>query len=64
MTLMVVLLALSAWAEEAPKKMPVAFFPETTHTFTGVMDGVSVVHDFIVQNKGDAVLKILKVDST
>ncbi len=43
------------------EKMPSAFFPETNHTFDPVVDGTRVTHDFIVQNKGDAPLNIIKI---
>ncbi len=43
------------------EKMPSAFFPETNHTFDPVVDGTHVTHDFIVQNKGDAPLNIIKI---
>ena len=40
---------------------PVAFYPETLHEFSSVLDGSEVVHDFIVQNKGMATLQIERV---
>ncbi|MCP4627953.1 MAG: DUF1573 domain-containing protein [bacterium] len=38
-----------------------AFFPETSHEFTPVLDGAKVVHEFVLQNKGTAMLKVEKV---
>lgn len=40
---------------------PSAFFPTTRYEFSPVLDGTKVVHDFIIQNKGSAPLKIEKV---
>lgn len=40
---------------------PVAFLPETTFTFSPVLDGAEVSHDFVIQNKGTAVLEIAQV---
>ena len=40
---------------------PSAFFPETTYEFSPVLDGTEVVHDFVIQNKGNATLKVNKV---
>ena len=40
---------------------PAAFFPQTLYEFTPVLDGENVVHDFVVQNKGNATLNIERV---
>jgi hypothetical protein len=40
---------------------PTAFFPETLHEFTPVLDGSKVVHEFVIQNKGLAPLTIERV---
>jgi hypothetical protein len=40
---------------------PVAFFPQTLYEFSPVLDGAKVVHEFVVQNKGSAPLKIERV---
>ena len=40
---------------------PVVYVPEPVFEFDKVVDGSEVVHDFIVQNKGDATLDITKV---
>jgi hypothetical protein len=37
------------------------FFPETAFEFQPVIDGVKVVHDFILMNKGSAELVISNV---
>ncbi len=41
--------------------VPVAVFESTTYHFPTVVDGVTIVHDFIVKNKGTADLKIEKI---
>jgi hypothetical protein len=40
---------------------PSAYFPERYYTFKQVLDGTEIIHDFILQNKGDATLNINKV---
>jgi hypothetical protein len=40
---------------------PSAFFPETSFEFAPVLDGAKVVHEFVIQNKGNAALKVDKV---
>ena len=43
------------------EKAPSISLPVTQWEFDPVVDGSAVVHDFIVQNKGDAPLNISKV---
>ena len=40
---------------------PSAVFPETSYEFPAVLDGAKVVHEFIIQNKGTATLKVERV---
>jgi hypothetical protein len=40
---------------------PVAFFPQTHHEFSPVLDGAKVVYEFVVQNRGSATLNIERV---
>ena len=40
---------------------PSVFFPQTRYEFSPVLDGTKIVHEFIVQNKGTATLKIERV---
>jgi hypothetical protein len=42
-------------------KGPSAYLPESLYEFSGVMEGDSVFHDFVIQNRGDAPLVIVKV---
>ena len=37
---------------------PVAVMPETVFEFPDTLEGDSVIHDFILQNKGSSVLNI------
>ncbi len=46
---------------ETPQKFPLAFLPESEYEFSPVLEGTTVTHDFIIQNKGDAELKINRV---
>ena len=43
------------------ESIPSAFFPETSYQFSAVLDGTKVMHDFVIQNKGSATLKVDKV---
>ena len=40
---------------------PSVFFPETHFEFTPVLEGSTVVHDFVIQNKGNATLNVDRV---
>ena len=46
-------------AQDPPS--PSAVFPETSYEFSPVLDGAKVVHEFIIQNKGVAPLKVERV---
>jgi hypothetical protein len=37
------------------------FFPESQYEFSPVLDGTEVVHDFVIQNKGNATLTVDRV---
>jgi hypothetical protein len=45
----------------ASEKIASAFLPVTKWEFTPVVDGKEVIHDFLIQNKGNAPLNISKV---
>ena len=47
--------------DSAEQSLPQAFFAETRYEFEPVIDGQEVVHDFIIQNKGSAVLHVQRV---
>jgi len=50
-------------AENVPETQnaPIAFPLSDKHEFPSVVEGTDVIHDFIIQNKGTAPLKIKKV---
>jgi hypothetical protein len=43
---------------------PAAFFPEPTHTFKQVLEGATVMHSFVLQNRGDAPLDVKEVKTS
>ncbi len=47
--------------ENKTPNLPSVFVPESRFKFAPVLDGTEIIHDFIVQNKGTAPLKIEKV---
>ena len=51
----------SSGAEKVTQKFPFAFVSVDSYDFSPVVDGVEITHDFIIQNKGTAPLKIEKV---
>jgi hypothetical protein len=51
----------SSMAEKVTQKFPYAFVPVDSYEFAPVVDGTEITHDFIIQNKGTAPLKIEKV---
>lgn len=42
---------------------PKAYLPENVYEFAPIMEGQEVVHEFVVLNKGDEPLSILKIKS-
>ena len=50
----------SATADTVNGGTPKIFFPDTSHDFGNVSQGSKVTHKFIVQNIGDAPLKLIK----
>jgi len=47
--------------EKPAESSPVAVIPEDTYNFPMAMEGVTVIHDFTIQNKGTADLEVLAV---
>jgi len=45
-------------AENEVKGSPSVAFPEPGYEFDAVFEGVPVVHDFIIQNRGTATLNV------
>ena len=56
---LILITSLAVGAQEDSK--PSAFFPQTDYEFSPVLDGEQVEHEFLVQNKGSAVLTIERV---
>jgi hypothetical protein len=46
---------------EQTLQAPSVFIPNSQYTFSPVLDGAEITHDFVIQNKGDAPLEIEKV---
>ena len=40
---------------------PKVFFPQTHYEFSAVLEDTTVVHEFVIQNKGDAPLTVERV---
>ena len=40
---------------------PSVFFPESHYEFSPVLEDSTVVHDFVIQNKGNAMLNVARV---
>lgn len=51
------------YASDAAASGPQAFLPEGIYEFQPVVEGTHVVHDFILQNRGDETLEIIKIES-
>lgn len=52
---------ISLGTESNATNLPSALFPETRFEFKPVVDGIAVIHSFIVKNKGTVPLEIEKV---
>ena len=65
LTLSVLILILTLFAAVSfgvqDDSQPSAHFPETIYEFTPVLDGDKVVHEFVIQNRGNATLKVDRV---
>ena len=47
--------------ENTDLKQPAAFLPKASYEFEPVPEGKKIIHDFILQNKGNAPLTINKI---
>ena len=47
--------------DAASEDLPIAYVPEDTYEFETVPEGTQVTHEFKIQNKGTAPLRIEKV---
>jgi hypothetical protein len=45
------------------QERPNAAVPDSSYEFESVLDGAQIIHDFVVLNKGSAVLEIEKVET-
>jgi hypothetical protein len=63
--LMFIIVAAVLWTQHVfgIHNLPVAVISETDYRFTPVLEGNDIVHDFVVQNTGDAPLSIINVRS-
>jgi len=52
----------TVWAgsQTEPFNSPNAYLPAYRYEFTPVLEGTEVLHAFVIQNKGNAPLKIIK----
>jgi hypothetical protein len=50
-------------AGQTPAKGAEAFLPESVYEFQPVLEGTEVVHEFVLQNRGEAPLNILQIKS-
>lgn len=48
-------------AQDEIKASPSVVFPDPGFEFDAVFEGIDVVHDFVIQNKGTATLDVQKV---
>jgi len=55
---LLILVPATAWAQADTAQ---AFTPETTYEFGAVVEGVAVIHDFVIRNKGTDLLQIHQV---
>lgn len=53
---------LCSGAEEETGATALVSFPESVYTFDAVFEGLSVPHDFVIQNKGTGVLDVQRVE--
>ena len=52
------------WADTTSNTVPVAVMPETAFEFPPTMEGESITHDFLIQNRGKKDLTVLEVKTT
>lgn len=61
MTALMVTAGLASAGAAAPGASPKIHFPEERYTFSPVMEGAIITHDFVVENRGVAPLTISQV---
>lgn len=50
--------------DKTTQDKPSAVITNPDYQFSPVLDGTEVAHEFVIKNKGDALLKIEKVETT
>ena len=55
------LMVMAYGVQNEVKDSPSVVFPEPGYEFDDVFEGIDVVHDFVIQNKGTAALDVQKV---
>ena len=51
----------SITAEDISPVLPSAFIDKAVYKFEPVVDGMQIIHDYLIRNKGDGTLEIQKV---
>jgi len=60
-TVIILLIGSTIGAKDQAPVSPSAVIGQTIYELESVVDGAEVVHDFVIQNKGEATLEIQKV---
>ncbi|KJS32417.1 MAG: hypothetical protein VR64_06710 [Desulfatitalea sp. BRH_c12] len=55
--------AYAAGAPDGAADSPKAVFPQPSYEFQTIIEGQEIKHDFIVENRGDAPLSILRIQT-
>jgi hypothetical protein len=55
------LMVMAFGAQDEVKASPSVVFSKPGYEFDAVFEGVDVLHDFVIQNKGTAILDVQKV---
>lgn len=53
----------AAWSVDNAGAVPSAVVPEQVHTFAPVIEGDTVLHDFVIKNDGSEELVVNKVET-
>jgi hypothetical protein len=56
-------IAYAAGAPDAAADLPEAVFPQPSYEFQTIIEGQQIEHDFIVENRGNAPLNILRIQT-
>ena len=55
--------AYAAGAQDTAADPPKAVFPQPSYEFQTIIEGQEIKHDFIVENRGNAPLSILRIQT-